>query len=544
MSPLVSLHRISFSYADKPVISDATFAVNDGQTVGLMGVNGVGKSTLLRLIAGDLTPETGTVTRRHMDHDLAFFHQRLTPQPGVSVQDYLATRTGIASAEASFLDASDAFAAGAISAETYDSVLQRYLDADVASFGDRALAALGDLGGFDRLWTQDVSTLSGGELSAVQLASIVLSKARLIVLDEPTNNVDAAGLAVLDEFLHNHSGAVVLVSHDRALLRRHVTDVVVIDEFTRTCTPFHGGWEVYEREAERAANRAQAAYDAYDVRRTELENRAKKERQWSEQGQRRATSAKRRREEPDKHLRHWAVVSAQNVSGRAKATERELARLEAVEEPREPWRLQLLLTAGGPTSTDALVVEQAEVSLGGKRWGPMNFELSVGERVRLAGPNGSGKTTLLRTALGELELVAGSVRRSPSVRLGYMDQRRSVFQADSPVVDVVRQKTGLGYAEARTLLAKFRLGAKEVERPASSLTPGEQTRAYMAVFQANQVGVLILDEPTNHLDVEGVEQLELALSDYTGGLVVVSHDEAFCDAIHFTRVVDLQRNPH
>lgn len=110
-----------------------------------------------------------------------------------------------------------------------------------------------------------------------------------------------------------------------------------------------------------------------------------------------------------------------------------------------------------------------------------------------------------------------------------------------PVVEVVRQKTGLGYAEARTLLAKFRLGAKEVERPCSSLTPGEQTRAYMAMFQANQVGVLILDEPTNHLDVEGVEQLELALCDYSGGLVVVSHDEAFCDALHFTRVINL---PH
>lgn len=179
---------------------------------------------------------------------------------------------------------------------------------------------------------------------------------------------------------------------------------------------------------------------------------------------------------------------------------------------------------------------------GWKSWGPTDLEVGVGERVRLAGPNGSGKTTLLRTALGELELLAGSVRRNPSVQLGYMDQRRSVFASDSSVVDVVREKTGLGYADARTLLAKFRLGTKEVKRPASSLTPGEQTRAYMAVFQANQVGVLILDEPTNHLDVEGVEQLELALSEYPGGLLVVSHDEAFCDALQFSRVIHLP--PH
>lgn len=279
ISTLLSLEHVSFSRADKTVISDATFTLNDGQTVGLMGGNGVGKSTLLRLIAGNLMPETGTVSRHHAQHDLAFFHQHFSPQPGANVQEYLAARTGVASAEANFLHASDDFAARTISAEAYDGALQRYLDADVASFCDRALTTLSDLGGFDRLWSQDVSTLSGGELSAVQLAAIAVSQARLLVLDEPTNNVDSAGLAVLDEFLHDHAGATVIVSHDRAMLRRHVTDVVVIDEFSRVCTPFHGGWEAYEREAERAASCAQNAYDTYNNLRNELEHRAKKQRQ-------------------------------------------------------------------------------------------------------------------------------------------------------------------------------------------------------------------------------------------------------------------------
>ena len=217
-------------------------------------------------------------------------------------------------------------------------------------------------------------------------------------------------------------------------------------------------------------------------------------------------------------------------------------RLEVVEQPRKEWRLRYSVSAGAPSSEVVLTLADAVVERDGFRLGPVDLVLARGDRLALAGDNGSGKSTLVGALLGTLPLAAG--RRSPGtrVRTGVVDQQRSLLETDETVVEVIRRELGDPEAgEARTLLAKFGLGAEHVDRPARSLSMGERTRALMALFQGREVNLLVLDEPTNHLDVPAIEQLEAALAAYEGTLVVVSHDRAFLDAVGIDRVVRLPR---
>jgi ATPase subunit of ABC transporter with duplicated ATPase domains len=516
----VQLAGITKSYGAQVVLDRVTLTVGPRARIGLVGPNGVGKSTLLRLLAGVELPDHGAVSRAPESLTVGYLEQERRAEPGESIIATLGRRAGTLSAERELEDAAGALARGEVAEERYSHALERYLALGGADFEARARTVCADLGlDIDLDRTRD--GLSGGEAARVALASILLSRYDVLLLDEPTNDLAFDGLERLERFLGSHAGALILVSHDRELLDRTVNRIAAIDPRSRQLREWAGGWTDYEtaRNTERAA--AMAEFEQAQLRRKQLaellstrrtEARAKGAALGNKTGgaDRRATHA---------------------LETKVRQAERLLDRNELPEKPFEPWELNLTLAGGSRLSDHVLSLAAAVGQRGAFRLGPVDVDLAPGERLSVVGRNGVGKSTLLGMLLGDVTLLTGTRRVGRRTVVGSIGQERVAYDAGVVLVDELVSRTGLSSVAAWTLLAKFGLGRDHVGRPCSSLSPGERTRAHLAELQARGVNLLILDEPTNHLDVEAVEQLESALAGFAGTLVVVSHDRRFLERI-------------
>jgi ATPase subunit of ABC transporter with duplicated ATPase domains len=321
------------------------------------------------------------------------------------------------------------------------------------------------------------------------------------------------------------------------------SQILELDEFTRRGSLFSGGWGAYVAERDRATRRAVEAYAAYETERGKLTEAARRQRQWARTGTQRASSARAQQSEPDKFIRGFRIASAQNTGSRAAQIDKAIARLdsEAPDEVREPWQLRLSFGEAPRAGDTAVSLTNAVVSRGEVTLGPVSLTIGPADRIRISGPNGSGKTTLIDALLGRLELAAGRRYAGPSVVFGELDQTRREFLTDQPVAEVVRAAAGLATEEeTRTLLAKFRLRGDAALRPSNALSPGERTRAGLALLQARGVNFLVLDEPTNHLDIEAIEQLEQALSGYSRTLLLVTHDRRLAEVVRTDQTIDVR----
>ena len=330
-----------------------------------------------------------------------------------------------------------------------------------------------------------------------------------------------------------------MVSHDRELLSRTVTAVLEIDPRNRLTRHVDGGWDAFVREREVARRQARERYEQHEDRREALVGRVQAQREQSVRG---AVRAQRRPKDGDRTVRGAQVEAATKAAGRVRALETSLRRLDAegVVEPRKEWELRLELPAAPRSGDVVTTLVGALVRRGAFTLGPVDLDVRAGDRLAVTGPNGGGKTTLLGALLGRLPLDAGTRTGGSGVVVGELDQVRARVTGTGTLVDLLRDEVDLVPEEARTLLAKFGLGAAHVGRPTASLSPGERTRAGLALLQARGTNVLVLDEPTNHLDLPAVEQLEEALVAYPGTLLLVSHDRRLLDAVPITRRLQVQ----
>ena len=537
MSATLVAKGLAAGFGDRVLFSGLDLVVAAGDVVGLVGVNGAGKSTLLRILGGIATPDEGVVRLNPPTANVGYLPQEPDRRPGETVRAFLGRRTGVTAAQSAMDAATSALAEERPGAdEDYATALERWLALGGADLDERMDEVVADLGLSVDL-DAHMTSLSGGQAARAGMASLLLSRYDVFLLDEPTNDLDLDGLARLETFVTGLRAGTVLVSHDREFLARTVTGVLELDLPQRQVNYFGGGYESYLAEREVARRHARERYDEYADTKSSLELRARTQRAWMDKGVR---NARRKATDNDKIGRNKRVEATEKQAAKARQTDRMIERLEVVEEPRKEWELRMEIAAAPRAGAVVAVLRGAVVRRGSFTLGPVDLQIDWADKVAITGANGAGKSTLLAALLGRAELAEGTSSLGPGVRVGEVDQARALFTGQETLLAAFEaQLPETTPTDLRTLLAKFGLTAAHVLRPADSLSPGERTRAALALLQARGVNLLVLDEPTNHLDLPAIEQLESALANYPGTLLLVTHDRRMLAAVHTNRHLEV-----
>ncbi|MCD4850429.1 ATP-binding cassette domain-containing protein [Arthrobacter sp. AK01] len=529
MTATLVAKNLAGGHGHRTLFSELSLTVAPGDVVGVVGANGAGKSTLLRIIAGVDQPQAGSVSLAPSDAFVGWLPQEHERTAGETIGAYIARRTGCAQATTEMESTAEALGSGAPGADdAYSLAFDRWMASGAADLEDRIPAVLADLGlelGAEALMTG----LSGGQAARVALAALLLSRFDVVLLDEPTNDLDLDGLARLEAFVQGLRGGVVLVSHDREFLARCVTTVVELDLAQNSVAVYDGGYEAFLEERAVARRHARERYEEFANTKADLVSRARTQREWSSQGVR---NAMKKNPDNDKIRRAASSESSEKQAQKVRQMESRIARLTEVEEPRKEWQLQFSIGQAPRSSAVVATLRDVVARQGDFTLGPVNLQLNGGERIGITGPNGAGKSTLLRLLLGTQEPDDGDASMGASVAIGEIDQARGLLDGGQPLGDAVEAVlVDWNSADVRTLLAKFGLKADHTARTVDSLSPGERTRAALALLQARGVNLLVLDEPTNHLDLPAIEQLEEALESYEGALLLVTHDRRLLENV-------------
>ncbi len=528
---------LAAAHGDRSLFSGLDLVVAPGDVIGLVGVNGAGKSTLLRLLAGLDRPDEGELRLSPPTATVGHLPQEPERRAAETVRDFLARRTGVTAAQLAMDEATQALMDGAPGADdAYSTSLERWLDlggADLEERAEEVAASLGLTVGLELPMT----ALSGGQAARAGLASLLLSRYDLFLLDEPTNDLDLDGLERLETYLKGLRAGTVVVSHDREFLTRTVTKVLELDLAQQRITLYGGGYAAYLEERDTARRHLREDFEEYADKKAALEGRAQMQRSWMDKG---VKNARRKATDNDKIGRKFRSEASEKQAAKARQTQRMIERLDTVDEPRKEWELRMEIAPAPRSGSVVATLRNAEVRRGDFAFGPADLQIDWADRVAITGANGAGKSTLLAALLGRLTLDAGYASLGSGVVVGEVDQARGLFYGAEALLDAFCAAVpDTEPAEVRTLLAKFGLKAEHVLRPATTLSPGERTRAALALLQGRGVNLLVLDEPTNHLDLVAIEQLESALESYTGTLLLVTHDRRMLEAVRTTRRVEV-----
>ena len=521
----ITLSGLAWSTPDGRALFSSLDLVFGPERTGLVGRNGVGKTTLLRLIAGELKPLAGTVT---IDGRLAMLRQAVQVRAGETVADLFGAGEAL-----DVLRRAEAGEARAEDLATADWTLEA-----------RMQAALGRLG-LEVEPTTALAALSGGQQTRAGLAALVFAEPDFLILDEPTNNLDREGRAAVVDLLAGWRAGAVVVSHDRELLE---TMDAIVELSSLGAQRYGGGWSLYR--ARKAQELAAARHDLADAEKR-LADLARTAQATAERKARKDGAGKRKRAKGDtpKILLGMMKETAETTgadNARLAERRREQA-LSAAAEARERIEVLQPMTVSLPPTGLAAgkeVLRLDDVTAGYDPGAPVlsGFSLLVAgpERVAVTGPNGSGKTTLLRLITGELKPSGGKVRVGTA--FAFLDQRVSILDPCLSILENFRRlNPGADENACRAALARFMFRANAALQSAGALSGGQMLRAGLAcvIGGPKPPSLLILDEPTNHLDIDSIESVEAGLRGYDGALLIVSHDEAFLEAVGATRRVEL-----
>lgn len=507
---------LSKEFGARTLFAGVSLAVEAGEKLGIVGANGTGKTTLLKLLLGLEEPTSGSVTRAD-GLRVGYVPQHVTCPPGQSVQAYILDEfrqhaEAMRAAETRLAHAPDAELDKALRA--YQLARDAFERIDGDHYEARAAKMLTAFGLAPKL-DQPVETLSGGEQNVLSLAKALLIRPDLLVLDEPANHLDYAGIAWLEEFLTNFPGAVLMVSHNRYLLDRVVEGICELD---------HG-----------RVRRYNGNYSAY--RALKLEEQMRQQRAFA--------GYQKRLEKMQALVQRFADLARahSNWGTRYRARLSQLRHLEeqAVEAPEAAAaRAAIRFRASATHANIVLRVQNYSKSYNGRvLFDNVNFEITSGERVALVGPNGCGKTSLLRDIVEAGHWHHEHVRIGPSITIGYCAQQQEVLDPRRTVYEEMRAAGATSREQALAILARFLFRGNDVEKLVSSLSGGERNRLQLARVMLQNPNFLILDEPTNHLDIDTCEAVEEALDDFAGTLLVVSHDRYFLDKVA-TRILEVR----
>ena len=531
---MLTAHHLSKSFNQQTLFENVTFSLNPGERMGLVGPNGCGKTTLLRILDGEETTDSGHVSR-DPDLRIGYLPQGFEPDPNATLSEIIHQATGsIETLEDEFTAAAKALAVhpdDLTLQRSYDDLLRR-VQYNESGQAESILAGLG-LEHVDP--DTPVGHLSGGQKTRLSLALVLLNEPQLLLLDEPTNHLDIEMLEWLEGWLNASACAVLVVSHDRTFLDHTVTRILDMDVQQHRTREYAGNYTAYleQRQAEIEKQWSEYKDQQLEIRRMRQDiARVKAQATHTE---RMASSI--RIGGPDYKIKGYKSYQqgiAKKVAKKAKAREKKLDRYiesdERVEKPGRLWQMKLEFNETQHLGRQAIVLDN--LSIGYHPAVPLlsglNMQIRAGQRIVLTGRNGSGKTTLLRTIAGQIPPLAGEVRLGNSLRLGYMTQDQSSLDPEETALGTVMSYF-LTETQARNFLAFYLFTGDEPLKPNALLSYGQRARLMLAVMVAQGCNCLLLDEPINHLDIPSRTQFEQALAEFDGAVLAVVHDRYFIE---------------
>ncbi len=539
---LVALSHVVKHFGGATLLNDITLDIEPGMKVGIIGQNGTGKSTLLKIIAGQLEPTDGAVFRQR-GLTLAYQAQELSYTPGSTVfEEMRRVFAADVAREARLAEVEHELADGRGNLAEYERLQHEHHAANAYDLDRRIEAVLSGLGLPEAAFNQRIDSFSGGERNIIGLARIVLTRPQVMLLDEPSNHLDMDGIEWFIDFVRKSEASMVMVSHNRHMLDACVSEIW--DLRSRKITRWAGNYSDYVRQKEEADALQERHYHAQQrmIKRLEFQARRLKDmaKAYDDPGQaKRAKALESRIEQMEKvekvdrnENRFRASFSGGDRHGRIALSIRDFSfsfeRRDSSLEVRESGT-----ALAEPDETRTSNPESRTL------FDHANLDIEYGDRVALVGPNGSGKTTLFREILKKASWENETLRLGKSAKLGDYSQLHDVLDHSASLINWMCAATGLIFQPASELLHRFLFKREDLERPISTLSGGEKSRLQLARLVHAKVNFLMLDEPTNHLDIQACEQLEEMLEEFDGTLLIISHDRYFLDKL-VTRVVEVR----
>ena len=533
---MFTVQNVSKSYGLTPVLKKITFSLKPGERAALVGPNGCGKSTLMDIIAGVQEPDSGHVARTPADLRIGYLRQGIVFHPGETVGGYLNQFSSNLNETLTALEAVCEALAQAPEdpglAGQYDQTLKNLTLAQ-----EMEGARLAILAGFQLVELPPdtlLEALSGGQKVRLALAGVLLGAPHVLLLDEPTNHLDLTMRAWLQDWVLSYSGAILLVSHDRAFLDAVTHKVIAFPPTGEGAREYPGNYSNYLAIREKEFD---AALQSYTDQQDEIRRLKKAARSVRNQ----AKLHKGGKADPavtDGFSAGFFADRSLETVRRAKQLEKRIDFLEgegAVEKPRQAWEMRMHFTETPESGQIVLQLDRLSIGYDGVALlPPISQTVAQGQRIALSGPNGAGKTTLFKTLLGETPPVAGGFRFGSGVQPGYLAQGQELLDPSLTVLETLQQVPGMAnHTDARTFLHRFLFQGDEVFQPAKTLSYGQRSRLMLALLVAQHCNFLLLDEPLNHLDLPSREAFEVALSTFDGTILTIAHDQYFID--HFAQ---------
>jgi ATPase subunit of ABC transporter with duplicated ATPase domains len=427
--------------------------------------------------------------------------------------------------------------------QTFEAVASMGVLEFLGAKREEAFPIFSKFGMGEELFLKHIGQLSGGEKTKVALSKIILGNDDLIILDEPTNNLDFAALRVLEEYVSKSKQAFLVVSHDREFLDKTVSKIIEIDEFRKTSQIFEGNFTEYFVAKKRSVEKAWAEYEDSRSEEKRLRQSLREKLDWAKRIEQERLGAKKLpRGEKEKPVAAYLRDKEGRMARRARIIKDRLDAMitdESLEKPITPLPLRIEFCPSMRSGTKVFELSSVSKNIGNKNLGPIDFTVSYGERVLVVGENGAGKTTLLRVLLGELKPDSGEFKKGSRVSIGYLPQEDFAHPGKTIRGYVRETVSSKEEGDVRKTMNRFKITADDMEKEIGSLSSGERSRVLLACMVAMEPNCIILDEPSNHLDFEALSELEEGLRNFKGTLIVVSHDRYFIDRVGFDRVVTL-----
>jgi ATP-binding cassette subfamily F protein 3 len=518
---MLTAHHIFKSYGIQPILQDISFSINPGERVGLIGPNGCGKTTLLQILAGEDSADSGTVSRTNPGLRIGYLPQGRTFAGDQTFQSAL----GLAPMNSEELQDEIGLLASALSTNPDDLALQAKYDSALhqLTIPDPQPQALLDYLGLGRVSLDTpVGHLSGGQKTRLMLAHILLLEPQILLLDEPTNHLDITMLEWLEAWLREFSGSALIVSHDRAFLDNTVNSILDLDPETHGIRSYPGNYTGYLEQYRREQEKQQAAYrdQVYEIRRMKQDIARTKQQAYHVE----ITTTPR---QPG--VRRIAKKVAAKAKSREKKLDRYIESEERVGRPKPSWQMKLEFESDEIISRNVMMAENLSVGYPGSRpiLSNLNLQIRAGQRIVLTGANGTGKTTFVRTIAGSIQPLSGNLRLGANVKLGYMAQEQELLDPELSALQTLQAVATFNETEARNFLHYFLFEDDDPLRPTRELSFGERARLQLGLLVAQGCTFLLLDEPINHLDIPSRSRFEEALSSFGGTVLAVVHDRYF-----------------